>query len=229
MGDRVHYSVESSVATIAMDDGKANVMSPDMQRDINGALDEAELEGVGAVVITGNSKVFSGGFDLSVFKSGHEALLEMLVGGFELAARVLAFPKPVVMACTGHAIAMGSFLLLTGDHIVGSPDHRVMANEVAIGMTVPYPALAILRHRLTPAAFQRAVGLSAPFTGPSALEAGFLDELVAADLVRSRAQEVAQGFLALDLNAHKATKLRARAAVIEEVRTSTKAEFPLPQ
>ncbi|HUL99540.1 MAG TPA: crotonase/enoyl-CoA hydratase family protein, partial [Mycobacterium sp.] len=147
MGERVHLSVEDSVATITMDDGKVNALSPDMQLEINEALDHAELEGVGAVVIAGNNRVFSGGFDLKVLTGGGEPAIEMLAGGFELAARVLAFPKPVVMACTGHSIAMGSFLMLSGDHLIGAPSHRIQANEVAIGLTMPGPALAILRHR----------------------------------------------------------------------------------
>jgi enoyl-CoA hydratase len=227
MGERVHLTVEESVATIAMDDGKVNALSPDMQREINEALDHAELEGVGAVVIAGNNRVFSGGFDLKVLTGGGNAAIEMLAGGFELAARVLAFPKPVVMACTGHSIAMGSFLMLSGDHLIGAPSHRVQANEVAIGLTMPGPALAILRHRLTPAAFQRAVGLAAEFKGQSAVSAGCLDELVEADMVRARAHEVAVGFTALDARAHKESKLRARARVLDEIRTTIAEEFRL--
>lgn len=225
MSGRIQYQVESSVATIVMDDGKVNALSPDMQRELNEALDHAELEGVGAVVIAGNNRVFSGGFDLKVLTAGGDAAIQMLVGGFELAARVMAFPKPVVMAATGHAIAMGSFLLLAGDHVIGSPNQRVVANEVSIGMTMPYAALAIMRHRLSPAAFQRAVVLSAPFMGADAVAAGWLDELVEAGLVRSRAQEVAQGFLALDARAHRDSKLRARAQVLDEIRTTTQSEF----
>src|SRR4051794_31694424 len=114
MGERVSYSVEESVATIAMDDGKVNVLSPDMLLEINEALDHAELEGIGAVVLAGNNKVFSGGFDLNVLKGGGQPAIDMLSEGFELGARILAYPKPVVMACTGHAIAMGSFMMLSG-------------------------------------------------------------------------------------------------------------------
>jgi enoyl-CoA hydratase len=226
MGDRVHYGVEANVATIRMDDGKVNALSPDMQQEINEALDHAELEGVGAVVIAGNNRVFSGGFDLGVLRAGGEAAIGMFAGGFELAARILAFPKPVVMACTGHAIAMGSFLLLSGDHLIGSPDHRVMANEVAIGITMPRAAVAILRHRLTPAAYQRAVGLSAPFIGAEAVAAGYLDELVQSDRVRVRAEEVARSLLALDARAHATSKLLARAEVLDAIRTGIDAEFP---
>jgi enoyl-CoA hydratase len=229
MGERVHFSVDESVATIAMDDGKVNALSPDMQLEINEALDHAELEGVGAVVISGNNRVFSGGFDLKVLTGGGDAAIEMLAGGFELAARILAYPKPVVMACTGHSIAMGSFLMLCGDHLIGAPSHRVQANEVSIGLTMPGPALAILRHRLTPAAFQRAVGLSAEFKGESAVAAGYLDELAEADMVRPRAHEVAKGFTSLDARAHKESKLRARARVLDEIRTTIAAEFRPPR
>ena len=225
----VSYSLDGAIATITMDDGKVNALSPDMQREINEGLDHAELEGVGAVVIAGNDRVFSGGFDLKVLTAGGEAAIEMLAGGFELAARVLAFPKPVVMACTGHSIAMGSFLMLSGDHLIGAPSHRVQANEVAIGLTMPGPALAILRHRLTPAAFQRAVGLAAEFKGQSAVAAGCLDELVEADMVRPRAHEVAVGFTALDARAHKESKLRARAEVLDEIRTTIGEEFRFTQ
>jgi enoyl-CoA hydratase len=229
MADRVNYSVNGAVATIAMDDGKVNALSPDMQREIHEALDHAELEGVGAVVIAGNNRVFSAGFDLGVLTAGGEPAIGMLAGGFELAARILAFPKPVVMACTGHAIAMGSFLLLSGDHLVGSPDHRVMANEVAIGLTMPRAALAILRHRLTPAAYQRAVGLAVPFIGEEAVAAGYLDELVQSDRVRVRAEELARSFTALDAAAHAASKLRARAQVLDAIRTAVDSEFRQPQ
>ena len=100
-----------------------------------------------------------------MLKAWGEAAVGMLAGGFELAARILAFPKPMVMACTGHAIAMGSFLLRSGDHLIGSAGHRVMANEVPIGLTMPRAALAIMHYRLTPATYQRVVALAAAFVG----------------------------------------------------------------
>ena len=106
MSSKVQYSVDSSVATIVLDDGKVNVLSPAMQSEIHEALDSAES--AGAVVLAGNRKVFSAGFDLSVCGDSLDAALDMLAGGFDLAVRLLSFPKPVVIACTGPAIAMGS-------------------------------------------------------------------------------------------------------------------------
>jgi enoyl-CoA hydratase len=219
MTSAVTYELPESVATITLDDGKVNVLGPAMQTAINEALDRAEKESVKAVVLTGNGRVFSGGFDLAVFQSGDaRAALGMLAGGFELSVRCLTFPKPVIMAATGPAIAMGSFLLLSGDHRVGAPNSRCQAIEVAIGMTIPISAIEIMRLRLTPAAFQRGVSLAATFVGDEAIAGGWLDEIVEADQVLARAQQVAaEAAAGLHAGAHLASKLKARDSALTAI------------
>lgn len=206
-------------ATVALDDGKANALSPALQAHLNQALDIAEQDACRAVVIAGNAKLFCGGFDLSVFKAGDpSATVEMLTGGFQLAVRILTFPKPVIIAATGPAIAMGSFLLLCGDHRVGSPRTRCQANEVAIGMALPTSAIEIMRMRLTPAAFQRGLAMSAPFSGEEAIAAGWLDEIVEPQDVLTRAQQVAaEAAATLDPQAHLTSKLRARRSAVDAI------------
>ena len=223
---RVNYSADSGVATIQLDDGKVNVLSPDMQSEILGAFDKAEQDGVGAVVLTGNQKVFSAGFDLKVLQGGDaDAAFDMLAGGFDLSLRLLSFPRPVIIAATGAAIAMGSFLLLSADHRVAAPSYKVQANEVAIGMTMPYAALEVMKLRLTRSAYQRVNSLAPVFTGDSAVSAGWVDELAEPEAVVSRAQEVAQEALALDAEAHIASKLRARSEALDAIRAAVKSEF----
>lgn len=162
----VHYSTKDSLAVIRMDDGKVNALGPTMQRALGDAIDQAERDNAGALVITGNERVFSGGFDLKILTSGEvQPAIDMLRGGFELAYRLLSFPKPVVMACTGHAIAMGAFLLSSGDHRVAAHAYNIQANEVAIGMVIPYAALEIMKLRLTPSGYQQAAGLAKTFFG----------------------------------------------------------------
>lgn len=221
MSSPVNYSRDAAVATITLDDGKVNALSPAMQAEINAALDQATADGeVKAVVLAGNSKVFSGGFDLSVFASGDTAAtLGMLAGGFKLAVRCLTFPVPVVMAATGPAIAMGSFLLLSGDHRVGSPRSRCQANEVTIGMTLPIAAIEIMRMRLTPAVFQRGISTAATYAGDAAIAGGWLDEIVESEAVLPRAQQVAAEIAAtVHTNAHVGSKLKARAAALDAIR-----------
>ncbi|MGE0214558.1 crotonase/enoyl-CoA hydratase family protein [Mycolicibacterium sp.] len=218
----VAYTLSENVATISLDDGKVNVLGPKMQAAINEALDRAEADSAKAVVLAGNTRVFSGGFDLAVFQSGDpEASLGMLAGGFELALRTLTFPVPVIIAATGPAIAMGSFLLLSGDHRVGAPKSRCQAIEVAIGMVIPQPAIELMRFRLTPAAFHRGAALASTYVGDEAVAAGWLDEIVETDQVLTRAQQVAgEAATTLHAHAHLATKLKARKNVIDALRTS---------
>src|SRR5262245_33488570 len=170
----VRYALTSGVATVTMDDGKANALSPSMLSVLNDALDRAEKDDVAAAVLAGRPGRFSAGFDLNVLRAGGSDAEAMVRGGFELAERLLGFPRPVVVACTGHAMAMGSFLLCAADYRVGvAGDFKIQANEVALGITMPYSALALMRYRLTPAAFDRAVGLSALFTPATAMAAGW--------------------------------------------------------
>jgi enoyl-CoA hydratase len=213
MSGPVTYRLDESVAFITMDDGKVNVLGPSMQQALNDALDNA-------IVIAGNDRVFSGGFDLKVFTSGEvQPAIDMLKGGMELSHRLLSYPKPVVMACTGHAIAMGAFLLASGDHRVAAPAYNIQANEVAIGMTIPYAALEVMKLRLTRAAYQQAAGLAKTFFGETAVAAGWLDEIVLPDMVLSRAEEAAREFATnLKQHAHAATKLRTRADALAGIR-----------
>jgi enoyl-CoA hydratase len=205
------YQLSDGVATITLDDGKVNALGPDMQSAIAGAIDRAEADEA-AIVLTGRPGVFSAGFDLGIIGAGGPAAGQMVIGGLRLAERILTYPRPVVAGCTGHAIAMGTFLLLSADYRVG-PDagsYKWVANEVAIGLTMPRGAIEMLRLRLTPAAADKAVILSHQFGPAEALACGYLDELVPPDGVVDTARSAAQAALALDPRALAASKLRTR-------------------
>lgn len=218
--ESVHYNLQDHVATIRIDDGKRNALSPQVLREIYHALDRAESDRA-IVIITGRESVFSAGFHLDVMKRGGINALKMLRAGYALTARVMAYPYPVIAACNGHSLAMGVFLMLSADYVIGSRgDFKIAANEVAIGLTMPRVAAAVLRHRLNPAAFQRAVTLSQYFDVESALRAGFFDELVdPVDLMR-RAETCADELKKLDPRAHTTSKRRIRAALIRKIRFS---------
>jgi len=132
MTELVSYAFDGKVATITMDDGKVNVLSPAMQAELNAALDQAEADQA-VVLLTGRPGVFSAGFDLAVLQGRGDEAGTMVLGGFELSLRLLGFARPVVVACTGHAIAMGSFLLLSGDYRLGADArYKITANLFGI-------------------------------------------------------------------------------------------------
>ena len=224
MGTLVSYQLDGSVATIAMDDGKVNALSLQMLTELGAALDRATADGA-VVVLTGRDGIFSAGFDLTVLRAGGPDAGAMLRAGFELAERILSFPTPVLIACTGHAIAMGVFLLLSGDYRVGAAGpYKINANEVAIGLTMPRAAVEICRQRLTPAHFNRAVILAEAFSPADAVAAGFLDRVVPASELHDVAASAAGLLADLDADAHAASKVRARGNSLNALRAAIEAD-----
>ena len=216
----VLYALRDGVATLRIDDGIRNALSLQVLREIRAAFDRAESDRA-IVILTGRDSVFSAGFDLKVMKRGGTDALRMLRAGYTLPARVLAYPYPVIAACNGHVLAMGVFLMLAADYVIGSRgDYRISANEVALGLTMPRVAAAMLRHRLNPAALQRAVALAESFDPESALRAGFFDELADPADLAARAEACARPFKDLDFHAHAASKRRIRAALLRQLRFS---------
>ncbi|MGO8728385.1 MAG: crotonase/enoyl-CoA hydratase family protein [Streptosporangiaceae bacterium] len=226
MGALVSYRRAGSMATITMNDGKVNALSPEMLSQLSAALHRAEADGV-VVLLTGRDGVFCAGFDLAVVRAGGAAAVSLLRGGFELAARILAFPAPVLVACTGHAVAMGAFLLLSADDRIGAAGpYRITANEVAIGMTLPAAAIEICRQRVGPEYLTRVLALAEVLSPEDAVTAGFLDRVVPAAQLRETAAAGAARLATLDRAAHAASKARLRAPVLGAIRAAIEADFP---
>jgi len=211
----VRYELNDGVATVTINNGKANALSHEVFRGLNGALDRAEQDKA-VVVLTGQPGIFSGGYDLKEMQKGPQEAAALVHTGSCFARRLSAFPLPVIAACSGHAIAKGAFILLSVDYRIGvDGDFRLGLNEVAIGMTMHHAGIEIARHRLTPAHFQRAVINAEIYNPQGAVAAGFLDETVVADELMSRALAVAGQLRKLNMRAHRETKLKARAGYLE--------------
>ena len=213
--------IQDGTAVLRLDDGKANALSVATQDAIHAGLDHAEKEAQ-SVVFAGRPGRFSGGFDLSVIKTGDaSAMREMIKGGAELALRLYEFPMPVVMACTGRAIAMGAVLLLSADtRISVDGDFKIGLNEVAIRMTLPMFAIELAQDRLSRRHLQRAVNLAELYSPRDAVDAGYLDRVVAADALLDEALAEARRYDPLDRRAHHGSKRNLRGATIERIRAS---------
>lgn len=224
MGTRVAYRLEGSIATLAMDDGKANVLSPVMLEELNAALDRALGDGA-VVVLSGRDGRFSAGFDLAVLRAGDAEAPAMLRAGFELAERLLSFPAPVVAACTGHAIAMGAFLLLSADYRIGvAGPYKITANEVALGLAMPHSAVEVCRQRLAPAHLGRVVANAEVYSPQAAVDAGFLDRIVDPADLPEAVNRVAAELSELGMKAHAASKLRVRDPALKALRAAIEAD-----
>ncbi len=215
---RTSAAGDGTIAVIEMDDGKANALSSTMIAALGDALTTAEAdESVAAAVIVGRAGRFSAGFDLDVFKSGDmAAIVGMVAAGGELVRTMYGCGIPVVAACTGHAIAGGALMLLGSDVRIGADGpFKIGLNEVAIGLTLPGWAHTIARERLSNTHIQRAIA-NARITDPAgALDAGFLDRVVAPEHVVDTAIEEATLLTSLDRGAYERTMTGFRKATLD--------------
>lgn len=225
MSDLITIAKTESHSTITMDDGKANALSFAMFDALNAALDEAEAAAK-PVVLAGRPGKFSAGFDLSVMAGADAETMRLLKLGADLAHRVLTFKTPVVLAVSGHALAMGALLCLSADYRIGMRgNYKIGLNETAIGMTLPWFGVELARSRLAKPHFPLAVNLARIYDGESAVEAGFVDEVADDTALLGRAEEMAQSLASLDMGAHHASKLRVRAELLEALEAAVEKDF----
>lgn len=223
--DLVAYTLENQVATVVMDDGKANALSKPMIEALLAALTRAESE-AGAIVLAGRADRFCAGFDLRVMMSGPDAAKALLAAGSELLLRLYGATIPLVIACTGHAMAGGALVVLTGDHRIGaSGAFKIGLNEVSIGLPVPVLAMEFARDRLVPNEVHRATLLAQIYDPEAALRAGYLDAVVAPEALLATARTEAARLAGLAKSAFRATKKRLRGRSIEYIRGAQEADL----
>ena len=216
----IRYELRDGVAIISLDDGKANVFSPAMSAAINDALDRAEQEAK-AVVFAGRPGRFSGGFDLSIMKEGGpSAAAAMVKAGGELLVRIYSFPRPTLVAVTGHALAMGAMFILSCDRRIGAAgDFKIGLNESKIGMTLPVFATELCRERLDPRHLTDAAILAEIYDPETACTVGYLDRTVPAEeVVDATVAEATRLAAEITLRGMNGTKQRIRAAALSRIR-----------
>jgi enoyl-CoA hydratase len=206
-----------NVTIITLDDGKANDFSPTMISEFNSLLDQVPTN-KGSLLIHGREGMFSAGFDLKVMMSGAEPAVNMVRSGFKMLQRVFSFPRPVVASCTGHAIALGAFLLCSSDYRIGvKGDYKIGANELRNNMIVPTPILEIAKFKLTKSHKQRALLNAEMYAIEDAIEPGYLDEIVDADKIYDIALEKAKDLATLAHPQYNETKMLDQEDVIKKI------------
>jgi enoyl-CoA hydratase len=213
------------VALVRIDRPPANAMDLELLAAGNAVREQLEADPPGAVVLTGRDGFFSAGVDLKLAPTlGPDQQREMVAGINRLFAGWYAFPRPLVCAVNGHAIAGGLILALCGDHRVCSTEGRVGLTELRAG--IPYPAAAIVtvRRELSVQAARLLVLGAGLIDTQRALELGVVDEIATPDQVVDRAVEHAAGLAALPREAYTRVKQQLRGQAIEEMRRAVETD-----
>ncbi|WP_397380205.1 crotonase/enoyl-CoA hydratase family protein [Pseudomonas sp.] len=215
MSDLISYQLDDGIATLTLSNGKVNAISPDVIAAFNAAFDRAEQDKA-IVIITGQPGILSGGYDLKVMTSGPQNAINLVAAGSTLARRMLAHPFPIIVACPGHAVAKGAFILLSSDYRIGVEGaFTIGLNEVQIGMTMHHAGIELARDRLRKSAFHRSVINGEMFDPQGAVDAGFLDKVVPAEQLHETALAMAKQMKKINMTAHRNTKLKVRKGLLD--------------
>ena len=216
----ITLDIQNDIAHLAVDDGKANALGFDLIAEFQETLDKAESDAK-AAVISGRPGRFCAGFDLSVMREDPGKAGELVNAGGHLLLRLFENPLPIVIACTGHALAAGGLMLLAADTRIGTEgDFKIGLNETAIGMVLPVFGIELPRARLGQDHFTPAVIQGKMHTPEEAVAAGFLDAAVSADHVLETALAAAGQLSQLPQHAYHGNKKLIRKSAIETIRAS---------
>jgi len=213
----IELSERGGIAIVTMAHGKANALDVELCKAIAVQFDELRKMPAKAVVLTGQGRMFSAGVDLvRLSDGGADYVRRFLPALHRLYQAVFFFPKPVVAAVNGHAIAGGCILQCCADKRIAVRDGgRIGVTELLVG--VPFPALPFEIMRLTTPARYLADGMfsGATFAPADALARGLVDELVDAAELMPRALATAEAMAALSPSAFAQTKHQVRLPVAE--------------
>lgn len=219
---------EGEVAVVSLRRGSSNALVPELLDALVGALREAEEDTrVRAVVVTGNGRFFSAGFDLFALAGYDRAAMERFVDAFTGAMLALAeLPKPVVAAIDGHAPAGGCILALACDRrLMAEGDYVIGLNELEVGIPMPPIAVELARAVVEPRFLAEVCFGGELVPPPVALERGLVDELVPPAQLVPRALEWARRWGEKPAAAFAVTKRSLRAPVRAAMEASDLAGF----
>ncbi|MEY2431339.1 MAG: enoyl-CoA hydratase [Acidimicrobiaceae bacterium] len=212
----IHVTTEDGVTILRIDRPPANALDPSLLNAGVEVIEELMAAPPDALVITGTGRFFSSGADLRVvpaLSADEQASLARAIS--ILFAGVYQFPRPVVAAVNGHAVAGGLIVALCADHRIVGTSGQFGLTEVKVGIPFPSAAMAVVQRELTPPIVRRLVFGTELFDAHTAVQYDIFDEVVDDDHVVSRAIEKARELAALPQATYAAVKSRLRAGAFD--------------
>jgi enoyl-CoA hydratase len=227
-GPHVALEARGELAVVRLDRPPANALNPELLEELSAVRERLAAEQPGAVVLAGRERFFSAGVDLKLVPTLDAAGQHSMVDGINrLVIGWYGFPRPVVAAVTGHAIAGGMVIALCADYRVGSTEGKLGLTELRAGVPYPVGAISLVRAEL-PAPAARALALRAHLVEPEeALRLGLVDELAAPGDVVERACAVAEEMARFGGASYARTKLELRGEALRRIEDAVAAGDPL--
>lgn len=206
-----------AVAVVKLARGKGNSLNIEFLEAIDRELADLEKSKSRSLVITGGTTVFCAGVDLlELTQGGAEYVRRFLPLLAKVFHRLLVYPKPVVAAVQGHAIAGGCILCLECDYrIMAYGSGKIGLTELPVGVPFPPLVLEIVRLLAPASSFNRVVNLGLLFPAEEGLELGLVDEVVDPSLLVERALEIGGRLAEIPNESFRLTKLAHRQRALD--------------
>ena len=216
MPGHIHIEEAGDVAVVRIDRPPANAMDLDLLAEGHEVSKRLAASDPGAVVLVGRDRFFSAGLDLKAAPTLSPAAQRGTVDSINrLFSSWYAFPRPVVAAVNGHAVAGGLILALCADYRVCATEGQLGLTELRAGLPYPLAAISVVRAELSPTAARRLVLGASLVEPPEALALNVVDEVRPAEEVLPRAIEVATEMAALPRASYTIVKRQLRGPAIE--------------
>ncbi|MGA8142883.1 MAG: enoyl-CoA hydratase-related protein [Candidatus Acidiferrales bacterium] len=188
------------VATITLTrPEKRNAISAQMIQELLAALDEAEKSPARVVILTGSGKAFCAGMDLDGLRAiANQSLDENIADSSAMATmfyRIYQFPKPVISAVNGAAIAGGCGIATLADFTLAVPEAKFGYTEVKIGF-IPALVSVFLRRQIGEKQATNLLLTGRILDASEAFRIGLVTEVVPAEKLIERAREIAAQLIA---------------------------------
>jgi enoyl-CoA hydratase len=215
----IEVDEQDGVTVLRMADGKANAMSLEFCELLIARFKELASSPSGAVVITGTDRIFSAGVDLlRLLDGGGPYIRKFLPILSAMLTTVFSFPRPVVAAVNGHAIAGGCVLACAADQrLMAREAGRIGVTELLVGVPFPSVAMEIMRCATTSRRFEETMLGGATYAPAEAIERGLINEIVAPEALLAAAIARAKALAALSPAAFALTKRQMRQPALERV------------
>lgn len=220
--EMLELDISDGVANLSMTHGKVNAMNLEFVTCLNKQLGElADNEEVRQVVLGGNPKVFSAGVDLKRLVDESVSYLDQFLPELvQLFLTAFEFPKPLIVAITGHAVAGGCVLGCAADYRIIASRARIGVPELRVGVPFPSAGMEIMRWAANPSAFRKMIGTGATFTGPEAVAVGLADDSVDSEHIHKAARDAIEPFSVVPPDVFRLTKRQMRQPIVDRIRRS---------
>lgn len=215
----IDVAQQGNIAVVHMQYGKANTMDVEFCEALGARFEELRQSPSQALVLTGQGAIFSAGVDLRrILDGGPDYLQRFLPALSKMFATVFFYPKPVVAAVNGHAIAGGCILACAADYrVMAQPSGRIGVPELLVGVAFPTMALEILRFVVAPQHLQTILYSGATVLPERAMEQGLVDAVVVPETLFEHALHRAETLASLPPAAFALTKRQLRTPVQQRV------------